>query len=58
MTDEHSKCERQKLRQSFWELTYGQAVYICQIVAKAFALYQSCFKYIWTNKSPLMYMYT
>ena len=25
--DELSKCERQKLRQPFWELTYGQAVY-------------------------------
>ena len=28
VTDELSKCESQKLRQPFWELTYGQSVYI------------------------------
>ena len=28
MTNEHSICERQQLRQLFWELIYGQAVYV------------------------------
>ena len=28
VTDERNKCESQTLRQLFWELTYGQAVYI------------------------------
>ena len=32
MTDELSKCESQKLRQPFWELTYGQAVYIVVVL--------------------------